>query len=136
MTNNTSNDHLLELAARAERGARFFDGKEPGWWTADRVNVDTLNQSDGCACVFAQLFGYYDLQLVAKVFGQPSYAAAEPIAIAHGLLPEGAYLEGLRLTEFWREQILSRRREATASDADTPETPPSAGPAAGDQPDA
>jgi hypothetical protein len=122
MLNPTSNERLLELAARAERCARFFDGKEPNWWRSERIDVDALNQNDTSRCLFGQLYGYFNWRLVATVFSLPSYEAAVETALAHGLVlgPDDSYSDGDRVTEFLREQVLARRREAATPPA-TPE---------------
>ena len=114
-----SNERLLELADRAQKGARFFDARVPGWWAPDRIDLDTLDQEDACRCVFAQLYGgFFDPEMVARVFSRPSFEAAEAVARAHGLVigyddmgrTEWDYA---RLTEFWRAEILARRHDAS-----------------------
>ena len=42
------------LKARVERGAALLDAEEPGW--APRIDVPTLDISDGEHCVLAQLY--------------------------------------------------------------------------------
>lgn len=46
------------VRTKAERGARFLDRRQPGWFL--RVNTKNFNMEDGRHCVIGQLFGVFE----------------------------------------------------------------------------
>jgi len=51
-----------------ERGAALLDERLPGWDA--EIDVENLNMSNACDCVFGQLFGSYDKGLRVLVMDQ------------------------------------------------------------------
>jgi hypothetical protein len=61
MPSRTGEDALLrrrerdKLYRRARRGVVLLDGHDPSWWR--RVDLETLDMTDGGWCVLGQVFG-------------------------------------------------------------------------------
>jgi len=119
----------IDYAARVAKGIALLDERFPDWWI--QINLDTLDVSDGTACVTAQ-----SAQLLemggdwldgAQYFGLTweSNNVSDNTYIAHGFNAEdmpwrdGDVLKGwenyssvgalIELTNLWRLVILERR---------------------------
>lgn len=90
--------------ARAARGARWLDRREPGW--AGRVDPDRLDILSARNCVWGQLYGNYrSLSASLLFFGRQR---------RFGFYPDrdlGFDWDARDLTEAWRNEIRYRRGE-------------------------
>ena len=90
-----------DYAARAAAGARFLDGKLPGW--AGRIDLEQLDMSNCHRCILGQLAGRYDDAL--DDFG---ISGADDIQLGF-MTMAGAWRE---LSEAWAGEITRRREPA------------------------
>lgn len=85
----------LILEERVDRGARFLDEKEPGWW--DKIDLETLNMKNCYLCILGQLTGDYFINKYFRIdkadlgFTQPEKE------------------QWLELGRLWKAEILKRR---------------------------
>lgn len=106
-------------AARANQGAAYLDGADPGW--ASRIDPGTLVLADGQACVLGQLHGDYRRGLsrsrVLDLSSAPTRFVS-PVDLGFQASGEGGEeaerLDYAFLTRAWREAVRQRRNQSLA----------------------
>ena len=99
----------LNVTPNVARGVEYLDREVPGWH--DRINLRTLNMSNGERCIVGQLFGNYEQWLWG--IGSPMTAGALGFAMAGYPCEVYDYYDSMdiysELDREWRKVITERR---------------------------
>lgn len=136
---------MVNVAAVAEhvvrQSASMLDRVSPDWWTSERVNLDSLDISNGMSCLLAQSFGEgvececchsysVGLDAVETLLSDADIAVGNPnlfpaqhgfaggyVTVDREILPdvtdeESVYISSNQFTAPWKKIIRERRDAA------------------------
>ena len=92
------------------RGAKFLDSILPGWYK--RVNLNTLDMSDGTMCILGQAFGVRNEKSLAKEMYPEEFndATAQVQHAWPAVQKEEVHRWGYRLARNWMIPSLLKKR--------------------------
>ena len=74
-----------EVNVRVRNGARWLDENFPGW--VDRIDLETLNLSNGESCICGQVFAPHSSKTLTHLTATTTLSLICSMRLIHGLLP-------------------------------------------------